>query len=129
MLNVNGKRIPKLERSQAYITVKDHKDNFLATVKYRLISKSKTRIGKISKQILASTIKDVRTATSLIQWKNTGELLQWFNNIKYKSSKRFISFDIVEFYPSITNAHLINALDYASQFYNFNKSDTYIKFH
>ena len=127
--NIVNKRIPKLERSQAYITVKDHKDNFPATVKCRLISKSKTHIGKISKQILTSIIKDVRTATSLIQWKNTGELLQWFNNIKNKSSKRFISFDIVEFYPSITKAHLINALDYASQFSNFNKSDTDIIFH
>ena len=127
--NITGKRIPKLERSQAYITVKDHKDNFPATVKCRLISKSKTHIGKISKQILTSIIKDVRTATSLIQWKNTSELLQWFNNINNKSSKRFISFDIVEFYPSITKAHLINALDYASQFSNFNKSDTDIIFH
>ena len=67
MLNVNGKRIPKLERSQAYITVKDHKDNFPATVKCRLISKSITHIGKISKQILTSITKDVRTATSLTQ--------------------------------------------------------------
>ena len=48
-----------LERSQAYITVKDHKDNFPATVKCRLISKSKTHIGKTSKQILTSIIKDV----------------------------------------------------------------------
>ena len=127
--NIINKRIPKLENSQAYITVKDHKDNFPATIKCRLINTSKTHIAKISKLILSSIVKDVRTATGLIQWKNTGELLKWFSNIKDKKNKRFVNFDIVEFYPSITKSHLINALDYAANYSNFSKNDTEIIFH
>ena len=127
--NITNKRIPKLENSHAYITVKDHKDNFPATIKCRLINTSKTHIAKISKLILSSIVKDVRTATGLIQWKNTGELLKWFSNIKNKNNKRFVSFDIVEFYPSITKTHLINALDYAANYSNFSKTDTEIVFH
>ena len=127
--NISGKRIRKLTNSKSYITIKDHKDNFPATIKCRLINTSKTDIGKISKVILASIINDVRAATGLIQWKNTGELLKWFSSLDDKSNKRFVSFDIVEFYPSITKEHLLNSLDYASTYSNFADSDKEIILH
>ena len=127
--NISGKRISKLMNSICYITIKDHKDNFPATIKCRLINTCKTKIGKISKLILASIINDVRAATGLIQWKNTGELLKWFSALGDKSNKRFVSFDIVEFYPSITKEHLLNSLKYASNYSNFTDSDVDIILH
>ena len=127
--NISGKRIPKLNVSKSYITIKDHKDNFPATIKSRLINTSKTSIGKISKLILSSIIKDVRTATGLTQWKNTGELLKWFSALEDRHNKRFVSFDIVEFYPSITKKHLLDSLEYASNFSNFSQSDINIILH
>ena len=66
---VISKRNRKLANSILYKTIKDHKDNFPATIKCRLISTSKTDIGKISKVILASIINSVRSVTGLIQWK------------------------------------------------------------
>ena len=50
-------RIKKLETSEAYITVKDHKEDFNAKPSFRLINPSKQEIGKISKQL----IEDINT--------------------------------------------------------------------
>ena len=36
------------------------------------------------------------------QWKNTSNVINWFNNIENKKECAFIQFDIKEFYPSIT---------------------------
>ena len=72
--NITNKRIPKLENLQAYITVINHKINFPAIIKCRLINTSKTHITKLSKLILSSIVKDVKTATCLISF-----LLFFFN--------------------------------------------------
>ena len=44
------------------------------------------------------------------QWRNTQNVIEWFGNIKEKNRHSFISFDIVDFYPSISE----NLLDQAS---------------
>ena len=45
-------RIQKLDKNEAYITIKDHKEGFPDKISCRLINPSKTDIGKINKQIL-----------------------------------------------------------------------------
>ena len=45
-------RIEKMEETEAYITVKDHKEGFPHELSYRLINPSKSDIGKISKNLL-----------------------------------------------------------------------------
>ena len=47
-LNLSG-RIEKLAEAPAYITLKDHKQNFPAKPPCRLINPTKNEIGKISK--------------------------------------------------------------------------------
>ena len=45
-------RIEVYGEARAFITLKDHKENFENAPKCRLINPAKTNIGKISKQIL-----------------------------------------------------------------------------
>ena len=125
---IEGK-IPKLGRSDAYITIKDHKDNFPSQIKCRLINPSKTHLGKISKAILDKIINDIRQKTNLTQWNNSNNVIQWFNNIQNKANKCFITFEIVEFYPSITKQHLIAALNFAKDLSDFSNEHVDIILH
>ena len=87
---------------EAFITLKDHKENFISKPTCRLINPAKTEIGIVSKQLVEKINKNVRESTHLQQWKNTQAVIDWFSDLKDKSDKTFIKFDIVEFYPSIS---------------------------
>ena len=52
---------------------------------------------------------------SLNQWKNSDMVINWFSSIKNQSQCTFIQLDIVEFYPSVTETILDNALSFAKQ--------------
>ena len=41
-------RMERMEESEAYITIKDHKENLLQNPNFRLINSSKSGIGKIN---------------------------------------------------------------------------------
>ena len=56
---------------QAFITLKDHKDNFENRPTCRLINPAKREIGRISKQILENINATVRHETGLNQCKNS----------------------------------------------------------
>ena len=49
-------------------------------------------------------------------WKNTDAVLKWFQNIPNKNQYSFISFDVVDFYQSISIDLLNAALDFASSY-------------
>ena len=49
------------------------------------------------------------------QWRNSTGVISWFINIKDKSRKSFISFDIVDFYPSISESLLDQAIEWAKK--------------
>lgn len=98
---------------KAFITLKDHKENFANSPKCRLINPAKGEIGLISKKILEEINSKVRSATVLNQWRNTSDVLTWFTNIPNKKKSKFIKFDIVEFYPSISETLLSDALTFA----------------
>ena len=108
-------RIEKHSEAYAYVTIKDHKPNFKTDPKCRLINPAKSQIGKISKQILQRICKEVRKETGINQWQSTEEVLEWFRKIPNKGRKDFLQFDIVEFYPSISEELLDKALDFASE--------------
>ena len=63
----------------------------------------------------------VREVTSLIQWKNTGAVIKWFQGITNKHQTTFLKFDIVSFYPSITFEILNKALDFAKKYTDINE--------
>ena len=122
-------RIDITAQKQAFITLKDHKDNFHNIPKYRLINPTKSEIGKISKQILENINAHTRTATKLNQWKNTNEVIAWYNNIDNKHKNSFLCFEICEFYPSITEELLHKALDFASRYITISDQDRHIIIH
>ena len=85
-----------------FITLKDHKANFLSNPKTRLLNRSKNEVGRISKAILDKINLNLQNATNVNQWKNTIDVISWFKSIKNKQNCKFISFDIKDFYPTIT---------------------------
>ena len=109
-------RIEKLAMKEAFITLKDHKPNFSDHPTCRLINPSKSEIGTISKHILDDINTCIITSTKINQWKNTANVLKWFNSLENKSSLSFICFDVCEFYPSITEKLLSKALDFATDY-------------
>ena len=91
------------------------KVHFENNPKCRLIKPAKSESGKLSKIILDKINSNLRKILNLNQWKNTQNVIEWFGNIKEKHRhSRFISFDIVDFYPSISESLLDQALSSAS---------------
>ena len=58
----------------------------------------------------------MRSKTKLNQWKNVYSCIRWFKNLENKKKSSFLVFDIVSFYPSISQELLELALDWAKQF-------------
>ena len=106
-------RIDVIAEKAAYITLKDHKDNFRNNPTCRLINPTKSEIGKIAKQTLDRINRELLKATNVNQWKNSDAVIKWFNTIKRKPNATFITFDVVNFYRSITEQLLLKALDFA----------------
>lgn len=109
-------RIETMAKREAFITLKDHKPNFENNPSCRLINPAKSEIGHISRQILGRINNNIISSNNTNLWRNTNSVLTWFQNIPDKQSTNFICFDVVEFYPSITEKTLNAALDFASQY-------------
>ena len=77
-----------MQEAEAYITIKDHKEDFPNKISCRFINLSKSSIVKISKVILNK-----------------------INNIV--STKSFIVFNIESFYPSISEDLFKSAIQFA----------------
>ena len=91
--------VESMAMEEAFITLKDHKENFENKPTCRLINPSKPEIGRISKQILEEINRKLISITKVNQWKNTSSVLQWYKQLANKGDSVFISFDVVEFYP------------------------------
>ena len=87
-------RIFSTSKREAFLTLKDHKENFVNNKPTRLINPTKSEIGKISKKILESVRDVVKEKTNIMQWKNTVSVLLWFKTITEKQKYTFIQFDI-----------------------------------
>ena len=107
-------RIEKMEETEAYITVKDHKEGFPHKLSFRLINPSKFDKGKISKNLLDNINKILILTTNVNQWKNTKTVTDQFKNIANKKQCSFIQFDVGNFYPSISLNLFNEAIQYAS---------------
>ena len=61
-----GNRLHVMAETEAFISLKDHKDNFESNPKYRLINPAKTELGKESKIILVvgSINQEIRSTTN-----------------------------------------------------------------
>ena len=91
-----------MAQRNAYIALNDHKENFQSNPKFRLINLAKTDLGKVSKVVLDDINNRIRNIINVNEWKNSNSVIEWFNSLENKSNCIFLSFDIVEFYPSIS---------------------------
>ena len=96
--------------------MKDHEPNFQSLPKSRLINLSKSNLGKVSKQLFDNINSAVRESTKLQQRRNTSAVITWFNNLPNKQRCKLLTFDVVDFYPSISEKLLNNAINYVKQF-------------
>ena len=109
--------------NQCFVTLKDHKENFANNPKTRLINPAKNEIGRISKVILDKINNSLKESLALNQWKNTASVISWFKAIEDKPSHTFMVFDIKDFYPSISETLLKEALNFAKSKVNISKND------
>ena len=91
-------RVEKMQETEAFLTIKDHKEGFPHTLSFRLINPSKSDIGKISKSVWYTKNKNIIKQTNVNQWKNTAQVITWFKNIKSKKTSSFVYFDVLSIY-------------------------------
>ena len=108
-------RIEKLQETEAYITIKDHEEDFPNKISCCLINPSKSSIEKISKLILDKINQQIQLITKVNQWKDTSSVIEWFNNFDNKERLSFMIYDIKSFYPSISKNLFIKAIQFAKQ--------------
>ena len=102
-----------LASKDAFITLKDHKEDFHTNPKCRLINPAKSELGKVSKKHLEKVVENIQKATNVNQWRNPSTVIEWFKRIPNKNRSKFIKFDIDNFYPSITESLLDRAILFA----------------
>ena len=100
----------------AFVTLKDHKQDFNTRPAVRLINPTKNEMGNVAMQILDNIVKVIRTKTNLKQCTNTREVIKWFSDLKNKRGLKFIVYDIDGFYASITPKLLNESLEWASAY-------------
>ena len=110
-------KMQRYANKNAFITLKDHKDEFRSHPKCRLLNPAKSEMGIVSKQILDRINSTVLECTQYNQWKNTDGVIKWFANVDDKQNCRFLKFDVVDFYPSISKELLQRALNFAKKYY------------
>ena len=121
-LNIDD-RLQQMHETEAFITVKDHKESFPHTLSFRLINPSKSDIGKISKLILDNINKEIVSTASVNQWKNTSDVVKWFKSIPEKRVSSFVNFDVENFYSSISMKLFTNSIKYAKNLIEITDQD------
>ena len=115
--------LPSTKLNPAFITIKDHKENLTNNTKCRLINPTKPEIGKVSKNIVDKMNISTRCKADVIQWRSTKEVNRWFNNLENKKQLSYLTFDIVDFYPSITDNLLIKTPKWANKYHNITATE------
>ena len=80
-----------------------------------MINPSKSNLGKVSKIISEKINQHLVTSTNINQWKNTQNVLYWFDKIDNKKDVVFIQFDIENFHPSITMELLYKTIQFPKE--------------
>ena len=116
-------RVQRMQENEAFITLKDHKEGFPHRLSFRLINPTKSEIGKISKTLLDKINVSIKSTTKVNQWKNTSDVLTWFDNITNKRNASFINFDVESFYPSISMKLFTESINFAKSIIDISDQD------
>ena len=122
-------RANTMSTPQAFVTIKDHKEDFRTNPKFRLLNPCKSELGKISKGILQRINSTLRDQLQLNQWQDPKQVIEWFKNIAGKTSCTFTTFDVKDFYPSITEPLLRKAILFAKRHTDVSPGDIKVIFH
>ena len=109
-------RLYSTTKRDCFITIKDHKKQFMNNPKFRLINPCKPDLGMVSKKMLSKVISAIKVKSQLLQWKNSDSVIHWFSNLKEKKRYKFIQFDVVDFYGSISQDLLMKSIAFASKY-------------
>ena len=60
--------------------------------------------------------KKIKSATHINQWRNTKEVIDWFQNINNKKNCTFITLDVESFYPCISSNLFESAILFAKKY-------------
>ena len=72
-------RIFRTAPREAFITMKDHKEDFSTNPKVRMINPTKPKVGKIAMKIVDNIVKQIRSKNdNLKQANSTGKAIDWF---------------------------------------------------
>ena len=93
-------------KKSCVLSLKDHKLNFQLFKHCRLISPSKSDIGKISKSLLDRINDNLRNKLQFNQQKILDNVIDWFKEIKNRNKYVFRKTDTTEFYPSLSEPSL-----------------------
>ena len=97
----------------AFISLKDHKENFKHNTKCHLINPSKSEMGIVSETFLEKINSKLNNHLCYNQWRSTSAVIEWFRAIENKKTCKFIKFDIAELYPSISAELLERSINFA----------------
>ena len=106
------KRMERYAERPAFISLKDHKENFKHNTKCRLNNPSKGDMGVVSKKFLEEINNKLSNHLCYNQWRSTSTVIEWFKAIENKKTCKFIKFDIAEFYPSISAELFEKSIDF-----------------
>ena len=87
-------RVYSTSKREAFLTLEDHKPNFMNNLTFRLLNPTKQELSKVSKQKLEKIVKVVKEKSKLQLWKNTSSVITWFKNLPNKQQLKFIQFDL-----------------------------------
>ena len=87
--------------SGCFISLKDHKENFINIPTVRLLNPAKNEVGRISKIILSQSNIELKNKLLVNQWQSTLIVNGWFKKIKDKHLYKFLIFDFNDLCPSI----------------------------
>ena len=122
-------RIDQFIEAEAFITVKDHKKNFPDRIQCRLLNPAKSNLGKISKTILEEAVKEIKSKTLYQQWQNTQDVISWFSSLENKKDLSFFKFDVVSFYPSISESLFSDTVKWANNLIPFENKSLELLYH
>ena len=71
-------RIDTMAKREAFITLKDHKDNFDNSLSCSLINPAKSEMGRVSKRILDNINGKLKGKLEVMLWKNSAAVIEWF---------------------------------------------------
>ena len=123
-IEINGK-------GNSFVTLKDHKENLTNHPTTRIVNPSKNEIGTISKHILDQINTQFVGKLSVNEWKNTISVTKWLKNININNKRlyKFLQFDIKDFYPSIKETLLHEAIQFAKEHVPITRKDVEVIFH